>query len=193
MLVGTHMLIGQRVYDNLQESFKVNMNKKGFIYGNIKPDLDYRLSSKSHCMEDSLDFVLDEINRLLLLNEIVYIQQFSIDMGVINHFLADFFCSPHYHKSKEFDGIIKHMNYEFNLHKTFKKMIREEALDISKLKTDKYIRNTLLNTILSLEDDYKKQKQSMENDIYYALRAATIASNYILDNSILNINKHMAA
>ncbi|WZL74707.1 zinc dependent phospholipase C family protein [Clostridiaceae bacterium 35-E11] len=192
MLVNTHRLIGQKVHENVQKLLNIRLNKNNFIYGNMKPDLVYRLSSKSHCMKDSLYFVIDEMNRLLSTDK-MNIEQFSIDLGVINHFLSDFFSSPHYHQGEKFNGIIRHMNYEYKLHKIFKKLERYNLLNLSILKIESFTKSTILETILYLEDTYKKQNVNIENDIYYALRVSTLASIYILEkSSVLHDNKMTA-
>ena len=143
MLVNTHILIGEKVYQNLYELFKTNLCKNKFIYGNIKPDLVYRLSSKSHCIDDSLDFVLEEVNQLILSKDCK--EEFSVKLGVINHFLSDFFCSPHYFKD-DFNGLIKHLNYELHLHKVLKDMENNNLLNNNCLRIDKLLKVNLIKT-----------------------------------------------
>ncbi|SKC73663.1 hypothetical protein [Maledivibacter halophilus] len=35
MLINTHMLIGKKVYDNIEELLNINLDKNYFIYGNM--------------------------------------------------------------------------------------------------------------------------------------------------------------
>lgn len=181
MLMNTHMLIGQKVYENVQNIMNINLNKNKFIYGNVKPDIAYRLSSISHCMKDSLCFVLNEISNLLL-PTVDDLGQFAINLGVINHFLSDFFCYPHFNTEK-YNTMVKHINYEHNLHKVFKKLDKHKLLDLSTLQLNQFNKKTILDTILFLENSYKKQHENIEKDIYYALRISTLASIHILEGS----------
>lgn len=192
MLTNTHILIGQRVHDNVQKLLNIRLNKNNFIYGNIKPDLVYRLSSKPHCMKGSLYFVIDEMNRLLSTDG-MDLEQFSMDLGVITHFLSDFFCSPHYHRYEQFNGIIRHMNYEYKLHKDFKRLERYGLLNLPRLKIDSFNKGTIVETILYLEDTYKKRNANIENDIYYALRVSTLASMHVLKESSILYGKNITA
>ncbi len=190
MLVNTHMLIGQSVYENIQRVLNINLNKSKFIYGNVKPDIVYKLATMSHCMKDSLCFVLEEISNLLVPDE-KDLDQFSIDLGVINHYLSDFFCSAHYYPER-FNSFIKHIDYEYNLHKAFKKLQRDKLLNLSKLQVDRFNKGTIIDTIFVLERLYKKENINVEKDIFYALRISTLASIYILENSSLIYRKAAA-
>ncbi len=186
MLVNTHMLIGQKVYENVQSLLNIRLNKKSFIYGNIKPDIVHSLSSRSHLMKDSLDFVIDEINRLMSPVG-MRTKQFSTDLGVINHFLSDFFCSPHYYYDEGYNKFFTHINYEYALHRRFVKLDRKGILDLSRLKIDHFRKGDIVETILNVENMYKKQRSSIENDICSALRISTIASLYIIEGSFLSV------
>ncbi|KAB3535747.1 zinc dependent phospholipase C family protein [Alkaliphilus pronyensis] len=183
MIMETHMLIGQKVFNNINELTNMNLNRTSFIFGNMKPDIVYSLLKKSHRMKDSLYFVIKEIDKLLT-SEIKDKNKFSSSLGVINHFLSDFFCSAHYYNLDKFNGGINHIRYELKLHKTFKKMEKEKQLNLQELNINRYMKDTVLNSIYSLENEYKKQEPSMENDIIFALRVSTVISVYILNNSV---------
>ena len=182
MLVTTHMLIAQKTYNCLPDYFKLRINLHNFIFGNVKPDLVYRLSTMSHCLHDSLPFVLEEIHNLQ--EQGVDSPQFSITLGVINHFMADFFCSAHYPKDR-FAGTIKHLRYEIELHQTYKRMERMESLNMLKssaLNLSAVAGNNLQFIMRALESEFSRRKSSKENDIDYALKACNLTNNYILNN-----------
>ncbi len=188
MLINTHILIGRKVYDNVHSLLNIHLDKRNFIYGNIKPDIVHSLSSRSHLMEDSLGFVLDEIYRLISPSGRGS-KQFSTDLGVINHFLSDFFCSSHYYYHDKFYKLYTHINYEYALHKHFINLDKKGLLDKSRLKIDYFKRGDIVDTILNLEHIYKKQKSSIANDIYTALRISTLASLYIEDSLFVRENR----
>ncbi|KAB3525508.1 zinc dependent phospholipase C family protein [Alkaliphilus serpentinus] len=180
MMLKTHILIGQKVFDNIKELYNMKqLHRTSFIIGNIKPDIVYRLLIKSHCMKDSLYFVVNEINRLLS-SEVEDIKEFSSSLGVINHFLSDFFCSAHYYQSEEFNGSINHFKYEMKLHQAFIKMERQKLLSLKELNINRYVKDSFLSSIYFLENEYKNQMPSIETDIIYALRGTTIISIFIL-------------
>ena len=179
MLVATHMLIAQKTYECLPDCLKSRISLRCFIFGNVKPDLIYRLSSISHRLQDSLPFVLDEIESLQ--NQEVESARLSINLGVINHFLADFFCSAHYSEDN-YCGPLKHFKYELELHQTFKRLESIDRLKPSTLINSISANNNLSNIIGSLETEFALQNSSKENDIYFALRACNITNSCLLNN-----------
>ncbi|SES83422.1 zinc dependent phospholipase C family protein [Anaerobranca gottschalkii] len=178
MLVNTHVLIGNKVYNYLKRQGFFNLRKNSFIYGNIKPDLLLPLFSRGHNFKESFNFVLEEGEKLSSLEEI---EKFSVSLGVINHFLADFFCAPHY--SKEKFNLSNHMKYEFALHNTFRKLDKNKLLTAENLQINSLLGGNIKDTITALEKEYRKKSPSIENDIFFALRATTISSYYILNKS----------
>ena len=192
MLVGTHLLIGENVYSYIQRKLRVELNKTNFLYGNVKPDIVFRLSSKSHRIKDSLEFVLQEIDRLMTLKDIS-IPQFSVDLGVISHFMSDFFCSAHCYDSEEVKGIVKHLYYEFNLHYQFKKTLRDMSSHIFEKEIDELKNRTISEAITLLRTFYSQKIFCVKNDIYYALKASTLITRNIIENSLLYSKPQIAA
>jgi hypothetical protein len=180
MLVNTHILISNKVYNFLKKQGFFNLRKNPFIYGNVKPDLLLPLSSRGHSFKESFNFVLEEGEKLSFI-ENIDIEKFSVSLGVINHFLADFFCAPHYSKEK-FD-LSNHMKYEFALHNTFKRLDKNKLLTAENLQINSLLGGNIKDTITALEKEYQKKSPSIENDIVFALRATTISSYYILNKS----------
>ncbi len=192
MFVGTHVLIGKRVYDYIKTTLNVELDKQKFLYGNIKPDIICRLSSRSHRLKDSLDFILDEIEKLTRIEDISS-SQFSVDLGVISHFMSDFFCSPHYYDIKEFDNISKHLLYEYKLHSKFKKISKGITNKLIDADIPKLESKSNIEIIHSLEKLYTAKILSIQNDIYFALKASTLITKNIIENSIHYSSKKIAA
>ncbi|TCT14990.1 zinc dependent phospholipase C [Natranaerovirga pectinivora] len=191
MIIKTHMLIGKNAYQNIQEEYNIQLNKKYFMYGNIKPDITYTLSNKSHRLQDSLDFVLKEIDKLIM-NDEKNIETFSMNLGVINHFLSDFFCAPHYYKGSYFKNIVKHLRYEFKLNEKFKEMTKKNELSIKALDITGNLYPNIVTTIHSLETEYQKASVNIENDIKFAITLCTQINRQIL-NQIIIKNQKVAA
>ncbi|SHK19003.1 Zinc dependent phospholipase C [Anaerobranca californiensis DSM 14826] len=185
MIINTHMLIAKRVYGNLKSKLVFKLQKNNFIYGNIKPDLILPLSSRAHTLTDSLEFILEEANKLIYSQDID-LETFSTNLGVINHFLADFFCSPHYYKGN-FPSFANHLMYEIALHNFFKKMDYDTPLTVENLKIQNLFNIDMKETIFLLENEYLEESPKLERDIIFALKATTLISYHIVKNSKFNI------
>lgn len=181
MFVNTHLLIANRITTILQKTPMNKIKKNYFIYGNIHPDLTSFLNYRPHRMKESLDYVLEEVNKLLLpkFNDA---DRFSTSLGAVSHYFSDFFCSPHYDRSK-FNGFCHHMNYELKLHLRFKKINTDSFFDISKLRLMDFYNQDLRVVISNLEKEYLKKSLCVENDILFAMRSSILAVTYILANT----------
>ena len=69
MLVNTHILLAQHIYENLELDEKRIINYNSFVYGNIKPDMVSTYKLKKHYMDESLEMVLKKIKNLSTLTE----------------------------------------------------------------------------------------------------------------------------
>ncbi len=189
MIINTHLLMAHMVYDNLYNIGMSKVDKYSFLYGNIKPDFTKYLYSKPHRMKQSLNYVLREVSGLIYPKK-KNINEFSNSLGVINHFIADFFCSPHYHKPKF--NLLTHMLYEFKLHLKIKSM-GKKSLSLHDLDIQDLLNRDINHVINCLEDEYINSSPSIEKDIIIALKACTLANHYILTNTLFDFNRELSA
>lgn len=183
MKIKTHILIANKIHDHLDSNYDNILNKRHFVFGNIKPDLFRKFKNKKHNMRDSLDFVLNEIKRYDYDSHNIDNQ--SVHIGMINHYLSDFFCSKHYFEEDK-TRLIKHIRYEKKLHKVIKKLDFKKLLETSYTKLINDISGSFKDIIKALEYEYLKQPPSIENDILFALSAPLIACKYILKQNTLD-------
>lgn len=114
MIVASHLLMSKFLYDSLQDA-GLSLNYKQFRYGNIKPDLNGIFVRHSHRIVQSFDFVLNHMNKLIAMGYKPDSKKFSLCLGVICHYLTDFFTFPH---NIHFTGtFLQHMKYEGNMQK----------------------------------------------------------------------------
>lgn len=192
MIINTHILMANRIYNNLLPHTEISMlDKKSFLFGNIKPDLSSLVSYRSHRIKDSLDFVLDEANRLIYPKD-MELDEFSTQVGVIAHYLADFFCRPHYRR-EEFNGFLDHMRYEFMLHSILKTMDSCNLLTSERLDINSLIKENLQVQVECLDSEYRKLNPNIQNDVIYAMKASTLGVYYILNNTLFELSKAFVA
>ncbi len=181
MKIKTHILIARKIHEYMDFNYGNQIKRRHFIFGNIKPDLLRKFKTLNHSIHDSMDFVLDEIERHE--NENHSIKNPSVHLGMINHYLSDFFCSKHYFKDDE--GLIKHIKYEGKIHKVISTMDVREGLDLVYYNFANNISGTFLEVLRELEREYKKQPPSIENDIFFAICAPLIACKFLLRDSAI--------
>jgi hypothetical protein len=113
MIVDTHLLISQILYKYLSKQMNLKLNRLVFAYGNIKPDFINKDIKRSHTLEESLYSINKYSEELMSKN--ISIKEFSRSLGVICHFICDYFCLYH-REGNEKKGVYEHLFYEVILH-----------------------------------------------------------------------------
>ncbi|MCI6693747.1 MULTISPECIES: zinc dependent phospholipase C family protein [unclassified Clostridium] len=186
MMMNTHKSLAISFVENVELNKSFLINYKHFIWGNLKPDSVSKYKFKKHYFDESFNMIVNKIQFLSSLSVddifIIYsIGKFNQELGVICHFLCDYFCIPHYQRWEfKSPGAVKdHVLYENDLNKFSKThKVRKE-----------------LNTSLTCDDIrvyiYSLQKEyegivSYEKDLQYASHICNTIINLILDEVILN-------
>lgn len=116
MIVNTHRLVGEFLYNQLSPSYQEFINKRRFVYGNVKPDIVKEYRQMSHYHRDNAQLIFKMLDRLL--TEETTIEQFSENLGILIHFFCDYTCIYHANDHLyENHSILKHMKYEVILHR----------------------------------------------------------------------------
>ncbi len=110
----THFCISLKLLRIIRSNYSDGFNTLSFIWGNLKPDICPSLIKIPHYKKDSEDFILKEISCLLetkcsRFDKNTYSK--SERLGVIAHYLSDFFCYVHSESFK--GGRWEHWIYEF--------------------------------------------------------------------------------
>lgn len=186
MLIPTHRIIAHNVFKNVNSNLNFKLSKSMLSYGSMKPDIAPSLKSKKHYKDPTLDFVIDEVIKLMeigLSEDVVSINKFSVKLGVITHFLSDFFCLPHHDRNYFADKLKEHMIYEKNLHYKFKDFSGLEKIKIPSImgleKAD------IKNFIEELHYEYSNSPMGYENDIKGSINISSAISMIIIENSTI--------
>ena len=179
MIVHTHWLIANKIHEYFTLHYGDVLNRRYFAYGSIQPDISRRNHPTEHTIEGSLDFVVDQLDKYKFQPH--DIENHSKHMGMISHYLSDFFCSRHYNTDfHESNGFFSHINYERKLHKTLKNLDFNGLLNLTEIMGWSHFAGNFHDLVKSLEEEYNKQPPSIENDILFALRAPLIVCGYLL-------------
>ena len=185
MLINTHFIISKSILENIESSKSFFISKKNFIYGNIKPDISSKYVLSKHYLEESLSMILDKIKCLCQLTLDSLKRYFSIsklsqDLGVICHFLCDFFTAPHSERWEFTHSMNKHVTYEKELASYAKNM------DFSNCNLNYEIDRTVEDFFHEVYKKYKSCNISYENDLKYSAYVCNTIVNHVLDCILLN-------
>lgn len=185
-MINNHKLMGENIlkYSNAEAISLINKNR--FIWGNVKPDCVPKYKRIRHYFDESIDMVINKILYLssLTIYDVHYgmsMAKFSEELGVICHFLCDYFCAPHYYRWEcTSTRIMKdHMLYEKRLAKKTKTFIPGGIL------TAKISPNVTKDFLIDLQKEYENVID-YNNDLTFAYYVCDSILNMILNNVLTN-------
>ncbi len=189
MLPQTHMIIADHIHYNTEKTLGIKLNKSSLMYGSVKPDIAPNLLKLSHFKPQSLTLICREIKDLTehaYVDERRYIKYISQKIGIINHFISDFFCVPHNDRKTYKNNFMEHMVYEKMLHKKIKTFNKESitpkaSLDLLNLSTIE-----IEDIIEGYHLEYSKNNESILNDIKHSVTVSSMVSVLIMANMVHN-------
>jgi hypothetical protein len=174
VIPGTHLLIARIVCEHVLKRTNFKLDYQAFAYGNIKPDLDNSCFNCWHTFEDSVDIVNAYTEELI--KSKTSVKEFSEALGMICHFVCDYFCLHHGRQYWKMDPVA-HGIYEVKLHLRFLKLYRNENIKISyKCKGGE----SLKDIVVKLRRKYNLEPDGMVKDIAYAVIAAAAVSEFVI-------------
>ncbi len=176
MNVIMHLLFSGSVRKIVKETQGIKLNRLGFMIGNILPDISKYYNDYPHYYTKSFPFLQDRKDQLMQrhpLDTRFSNYCFARDLGVINHYLADYFC--HAHSEKYNGNIAVHSLYELFMIVGYRRglrMARELVQESKRPLTPQEFHLWVPNLIAN----YEKQKPGFSNDICHALYAGVLIS-----------------
>ena len=104
MRMKIHHMIGKNVCAELKES-GLYIHEKLFLLGNLFPDLIHSYLWCRHEYKHSREFIQKKLDKIKKRPRL-----FSFHMGVLAHYICDYFCYPHSNCYEK--GLIQHILYE---------------------------------------------------------------------------------
>lgn len=189
--MGTHKLFANN-FLKYADSGMVNLiDDKKFIWGNVKPDYVSKYKLKKHFYDESIDMILEKIDFLssMSVEEISYEygkKKFSAELGVVCHFLSDYFCFAHNKRWNLKNALKRHVVYE------------KQLSNVAKNFNFSSFRNTELvieDMGLFIEENLKhyETSHSYENDLIYATFICNTVINTLLSQVVNNVYEEKKA
>lgn len=191
------------MYEHVKENYDVELNYNKLMWGSIAPDIMPRYKLKRHYFEDSFDYIVFKIAKVIFLNRFLdfnkcdyrSLKLFSRDIGIISHYLADFTCIAHAEEWSMPKYMVKHLKYEKELNEYSKKHnFNKNIINIDPLQIDD---SNIFSNLSEIKEyvravltEYMNQ-QSMARDLDYALSLNIVVFEFIIE-SILVHNTDLA-
>lgn len=194
MLVASHKQIGLCVSTTIEDKLGVKLALEELLYGCELPDISAAYLLKPHFKKYSFNFILKAINSLMI--EYNYEQendkkQFSLKLGIIIHYIADYFCYAHNHM--QFNFFPLHIIYEYSLAHEFNRYTLNDV-ENSKNTNINFENLTSINHIKNYinrkHDEYMSLPFNIINDINYAVEVCTTVACAIIFITSINYSNY---
>jgi len=160
MRLKVHHKIGKKVCAELKE-FGCQIHEKLFLAGNLFPDLIHSYIWCRHEYRYSREYIRKKLDMLRKKPRL-----FSFHLGVLAHYICDYFCYPH---SAAYDkGIIHHITYEI------RQKIPEQFH-----KTKLNIKTFTIEELDRFVKWYDSSRFSLDDDEWDFHIAAAVTSNFL--------------
>jgi hypothetical protein len=174
----SHIRIGNLLNDYLKKNYGVTLCKMSYLYGNLLPDFSRRYKSRPHQPECWENYLKQEYKALLERSRrgMRLGRASSRRLGIISHFLADFFCYPH---TNTYAGTsVAHIKYEWHLNAFLRKNLEDlRRTDFGSVCEDGFESTPgaggerAFACFEKLYKEYADQEPSYANDVLYTLSA----------------------
>lgn len=180
MLYKTHIEIGENTLNTIEGRGRKLIDGKSFLKGNVLPDISPKYRLKKHSRKQFENIIKEKIVYLTDLNSYNVInnlgkEKFSIELGVICHFLCDFFSLPHDEEWGFKESVtLKHVLYEKKLHRVLnKKLIISDSYKIlGNSNYDDFFRKSL---------EKYRNLYGHHNDLFFAMYLTNSVVRYVLE------------
>lgn len=191
MIVQSHNAMSKLIHGYIEENTNLELNALRFKIGNMSPDLPLYHSHLKHYKQQNYGYILDMIVDLTETDpreSKSILKDYSYRLGVVCHYMCDYFCLPHHNRKFFHDKLVEHLVYEKDLHNTIKMFTRDDYLSEYNLEEsiEKHSNSPLdlIEMIESFHYDYMNAEASFETDASYAITITSILASVIVRASL---------
>jgi predicted transcriptional regulator len=181
MIPGTHLLICNILYKYLLKKTNFVLDYKAFSYGSIKPDIEKWSIKCDHTFEASIRVVDSYAKRLM--SKKMSQREFSVGLGVVCHFVSDYFCLHHQREYWKRDSMA-HGIYEIKLHAEILKLVLNDKLRVDYSCKEE---DTVSKVVMKFKAKYDNEPEAMMKDISYSIAASAAVSEMIIRKKLENM------
>lgn len=185
----THLCISNKLKKIVEKQFDIKLDTLSFMIGNVKPDLSSKYMNIPHYKKDSFTFIQNEIQDILttkIYEKHKCTSYFSERLGILTHYLSDFFCSAH---SDNFKGsMLEHYSYEMQVFVNYLTNYKVINTFCSKDFTIKHNVSSLISYIDSLHKKYSYECRDLSpvDDLLFTFKACMTLCFSIVSICLIN-------
>jgi len=186
LLPRTHRQIGKLVFTIIRKGFYIKLKRIALEYGSIKPDILPSMKSIPHTKDFSFhvvkELIFDIFDKPAPLTK-RELRRFSIELGVLLHFISDYFC--HVHNNGMCEPLRKHYSYE---RKLAKRVMRHNWVtrypDFMETSGEMSLSSPqeLIGYIEDMHREYLRRTQHISVDICFCLEVCTSVASSVITN-----------
>lgn len=168
----SHIMIGKILCERLRHDYGICLNKEAFLLGNVLPDFGINFLIKPHLFRNYRHQIKKRIQRLLNAqhSSAMIGKSCSVQLGVICHYYADFFC--YVHNGGYSGDVASHVKYEKELCRYLSGMLpfSKEMTSVLFI-PDEIDADTIFERLLSTYAAYLDAEPSPHNDVTVSIEA----------------------
>lgn len=186
MMILTHITMANYMYKAYKhiDNKSFSIDKNAFIYGNIFPDIS-KLSKIKHHFSMTYTICqhyLDQVENNKLTNK-----ERSLALGIVCHFLCDYFCKFHAMPPYNEASIVNHICYELKLHFHILYDFIKRSFTLKKyrlLENNLHLipneDTTAMQIVVDLLIKYYDEHALETTDMYYSITAMNQVMNHLM-------------
>jgi len=184
MRKATHVRIGRMIADDLARIRGVRLDMAAFEAGCVLPDRRLRyMLLHPHFFNRSFSYLCRLIRKTLKDTQggLMDFKEFSLRLGLICHYIADFFC--HAHNALGFMGYRAHKRYEVSLEGAIQTDWITAALRQAQTRRTQYLSAkpwTISQWLWRTHREYRMNPPSHQNDMEYAVTAQAVTLDHLI-------------
>ena len=186
MIVFSHIEVGNYYFHSIRKNKEVSFKLRwgAFVFGNIFPDIS-KFAFRNHFYEDTRSVY--KCYRMKARNPENTDRERSMALGVVCHFICDYFCKYHAKMPYIQKSIIVHIMYECILHMKIKKILFKKNIGLLRVNEESVFHFAAVQNgveggfdLQGMIREYEKEEESLLTDMAFAFGAVRGAMKEIL-------------
>ncbi len=180
----THRLLAKMVHQRLEEKLGIKLSRRHLVWGSVKPD--FVKTQISHFKDEKIDQFYKQWEKVCNIDPINNLEYFSEELGVVLHFLCDYFCTAHNCENLKIE-ILPHLRYENRVHKIAKKLSRE-FFQVSYADYSQISFQEIFNYKHKL---YLNKPYSIINDLSFSFEICMISAEKLFEEACVTVTHNI--
>lgn len=182
----SHLSLASYIIDGLQNEDLIKY-RKSFLLGSVLPDCIPSFVTRRHTIEDTFEIFREELTAITEAYDWTrgITREFCRRLGVVIHYLADYFTFPH---NSIFKGSMKeHITYEFALMDYFKKYLNSGETDVCLSSfSGLFTVDSICNFLKQAHTEYLQVAKKIATDTEYIVAMTVYIVRTVID--LLEVN-----